>query len=194
MQSLEERISRLEADLLADPMRISAYHDLPFAIFHYEPAEEFRCRRALVQLATRVENAGRRVYPFSLGRILWDSIRDTEGIDAIVKEEESFGFERAQRTITTILSDGDFKPLPDTLAKLLKPLDPARAVAFLVRAGAMAPEIYRMSKLLEELQGRTAVPIILFYPGHREGETDLRFMGMAERAQRGVYNYRVKIY
>jgi hypothetical protein len=38
------------------------------------------------------------------------------------------------------------------------------------------------------------VPIVLFYPGTAEGRTDLRFMGMQERANLGAYNYRVKIY
>ena len=32
MLSLEERIDLLESDLKAVPMRISVYHDLPFAI------------------------------------------------------------------------------------------------------------------------------------------------------------------
>ncbi|MBI3990073.1 MAG: DUF1788 domain-containing protein [candidate division NC10 bacterium] len=184
----------LEVDLLADPMRISAYHDLPFAIFQYDPPEEFACRREIVLLATRLHNRGKIVIPISLARLLWRTIEETEGLDAIAREEREFGFERAQRTVTTLLSDPDFKPLPDQLATLLASLDPDRAIVFLVRAGAMAPAIYRMAKLLEEMHGRTRVPMILFYPGHREGETDLSFMGMAGRGQMGTYNYRVKIY
>ncbi len=194
MPSLAERIKTLEEDLLADPMRISAYHDLPFAIFQYDPAEEFTCRREIVLLAIRLGNRGKVVTPISLGRLLWRTIEETEGLDAIVREETELGFDRAQRTITTLLSDEDFQPLPNQLAGLMEPLDSGRHVVFLVRAAAMAPSIYRMAKLLEEMHGRTQVPMILFYPGHREGETDLRFMGMASRAQTGVYNYRVKIY
>lgn len=194
MPSLAERIRTLEGDLLADPMRISAYHDLPFAVFQYDPAEEFTCRREIVLLATRLGNRGKVVTPISLGRLMWRTIEETEGLDAIVREEIELGFDRAQRTITTLLSDEDFKPLPNQLADLMASLDSTRNVVFLVRAGAMAPSIYRMAKLLEEMHGRTLVPMILFYPGHREGETDLRFMGMASRAQTGVYNYRVKIY
>ena len=194
MPSLAERIRTLEGDLLADPMRISAYHDLPFAIFQYDPSEEFTCRREIVLLATRLGNRGKVVTPISLGRLMWRTIEETEGLDAIVREEIELGFDRAQRTITTLLSDKDFKPLPDQLADVMGSLDSTRNAVFLVRAGGMAPSIYRMAKLLEEMHGRTLVPMILFYPGHCEGETDLRFMGMASRAQTGVYNYRVKIY
>ncbi len=194
MPSLDERIRTLEDDLLADPMRISVYHDLPFAIFQYDPRDEFACRREVMLLATRLRNASREVMPISLSRLLWDALRATEGVDAIAAEEQTLGFGRAQRTVSTILSDPDFKPLPQTLASLLAPLDPRRAVAFLARSGAMAPSIYRMSKLLEEMHGKTQVPIILFYPGDRQGETDLRFMGMPDRGEAGVYHYRVKIY
>ncbi len=44
MLSLEERIDLLESDLKAVPMRISVYHDLPFAILHYEPEKEWELR------------------------------------------------------------------------------------------------------------------------------------------------------
>jgi hypothetical protein len=56
----------------------------------------------------------------------------------------------------------------------------------------MAPAIYHMSKLLDEMQGRTRVTTILFYPGTLEGTTGLRFMGLKDREALG--NYRVKIY
>lgn len=45
MLSLKERISLLEADLKASPMRISVYRDLPFAILRYEPDQEWQLRR-----------------------------------------------------------------------------------------------------------------------------------------------------
>jgi hypothetical protein len=61
-----------------------------------------------------------------------------------------------------------------------------------MRAGVMAPALYQMSKLLDEMHGRTLVPTILFYPGTLEGATGLRFMALKEREALG--NYRVKIY
>ncbi len=70
--------------------------------------------------------------------------------------------------------------------------DPAKHVVFLSRAASMAPAVYQMSKLLEEMHGRTKVPMILFYPGTVEGESGLRFMGCQERVSPS--SYRVKIY
>jgi hypothetical protein len=52
--------------------------------------------------------------------------------------------------------------------------------------------IYHMSKLLDEMQGRTEVTTVLAYPGSIEGTTGLRFMDLADRET--MVNYRVKIY
>jgi hypothetical protein len=173
-------------------MRISAYHDLPFAILCYDPEEEWDMRRKRRQLATRLDNVGKRVHTISLADLLWEAIEDTEGLDVVAKLEEARGFEVAQQQVTTYLSDPDWRPLPDVLKERLDLLDPERDIAFLVRASAMAPALYHMSRLLDEMQGRTRVTTILFYPGTLEGTTGLKFMGLGSREALG--NYRVKIY
>lgn len=192
MLSLRERIELLENDLLADPPRISAYRDLPFAILRYDPDEEWKLRNETRLLATRLEQAGKRAHFVSLADLLWEAIDVTEGLDAIIELERDRGFEAAQKQVTTYLSDPDWQPLPELLAKRLKQLDAKRDIVFLLRATAMAPAIYHMSKLLDEMQGRTDVATILFYPGTIEGPTGLRFMDLEDREPMG--NYRVKIY
>lgn len=192
MLSLDERIQMLESDLLADPPRLSPYSDLPFAILRYDPDEEWTMRRQLGLLRNRLEQQGKRVTVISLADLLWKAVDDTEGMATIRDEEQDFGYEEAEHVLNRILSDADFAPLPDLLAGRLADLDPERSVVFLVRAGAMAPNIYHMSKLLDEMQGRTRVPTILCYPGGIEGTTGLRFMDLKRNQPMG--NYRVKIY
>ncbi len=192
MSSLSADIRRLDEDLTATPTRISAYHDLPFAILRYDAEEEWDLRREARRLAVRLNNAGKRVHTISLADLLWEAMEDCEGLDAVVELERERGFEVAQQQVTTYLSDPDWRPLPDILAERLEALDPERDVAFLVRASAMAPGLYPMSRLLDEMQGRTQVTTILFYPGTLEGTTGLRFMGLKSREAMG--NYRVKIY
>ncbi len=192
MSSLSADIRRLEEDLTATPMRISAYHDLPFAILRYDAEEEWDLRREARRLAVRLNNAGKQVHTISLADLLWEAIEDCEGLDAVVELEKHRGFEVAQQQVTSYLSDPDWRPLPDLLAERLESLDPEWDVAFLVRASAMAPALYHMSRLLDEMQGRTQVTTILFYPGTLEGTTGLRFMGLKSREAMG--NYRVKIY
>lgn len=192
VSSLRPSVRALEEDLTASPMRISAYHDLPFAILRYEPEEEWDLRREVKYLATRLHLAGKRAHCLSLAELLWAAVADAEGLEAVVELEKERGFEAAQEQVTTYLSDPDWSPLPEMLRERLQSLNPERDVAFLLRAAAMAPAIYHMSSLLDRMQGRTQVPTILFYPGTREGTTGLHFMGLRNRETTG--NYRVKIY
>lgn len=195
MSLLEEQIKVLQDDLVAQPLRISAYHDLPFAIFRYDPWDEYEYRKHIRLLAHSLEgNHGKRVIFISLGRLMWKVIRETEGLDAIIAEEKQFGFERVQVTIYNLLSDDDFLPLRRLLTEELAGLAPEKDIVFLVRAAALAPGLYRCSTLLDEMHDRTMVPMILFYPGTAEGRTDLRFMSLPDRSNLGAYNYRVKIY
>ncbi len=192
MLSLKERIELLENDLRAIPPRISVYHDLPFAILRYDPEEEWEIRRAARLLATRLEDAGKRVHIVSLADLLWEVIARSEGLDAVAELEREQGFEIAQEQVAIYLSDRDWHTLPDILEQKLQPLNPEKDIVFLIRAAAMAPIIYRMSKLLDEMQGRISVTTILFYPGTLESTTGLRFMALKDREALG--NYRIKIY
>lgn len=194
MSLLTERIETLEKDLLANPPKISAYHDLPFAILRYDPTSEFESRKQIRLFATRLQNVGKKVHIISVARLLWTAIRETEGVEAIAEEEQQFGFVRAQETVSTLLSDDAFMPLPDEIERQMRGMEPTVDVVFLVRLAALGPSIYRSAKLLDTMHGRTLVPIILFYPGTLDGESSLRFMDLPEREQTGAYNYRVKIY
>lgn len=192
MLSLEQRIELLEADLKSSPPRITIYNDLPFAILRYEPQKEWQLRREIERLATRLRNCGKDVHIISLADMLWEIISVTEGLGAIVELERQRGFNAAQEQITTYLSDRDWRPLSDAVLDRLRSLIPEVSIVFLTRAAALAPAIYHMSRLLDEMQGRTRVPTVLFYPGTLEGTTGLRFMAMKDREAMG--NYRVKIY
>jgi hypothetical protein len=198
MSSLKERIELLEAHLTAVPPQIAVYHDLPFAIMRYDPNEEWQLRREVRLLATRLEETGKSVSLISLSDLLWEafdrvnSIDRDEGLQAVIELERSEGFLAAQEQVTTYLSDKDWCPLANLLEERLSGLDPSRSIAFLIRVGAMGPRIYEMSKLLDQMQGKTRVTTILFYPGSIKGTTGLRFMDLKDRDALG--NYRVKIY
>jgi hypothetical protein len=74
MSSLKNRIEHLESDLKADPPRISVYHDLPFAIFRYNPEEEWTLRREARLLATRLGEIGRKTSIIHMSELLWQAI------------------------------------------------------------------------------------------------------------------------
>lgn len=192
MSSLNSRIELLENDLKANPPRISVYHDLPFAIFRYDPEEEWTLRREVRLLSTRLEETGRKTSIVHMADLLWKAIQDSEGIDAIVELEKDRGYLAAQEQVTTYLSDRDWRPLAGLLTEKLNVLEQSTEIVFLLRTAAMAPGIYHMSKLLDQMQGKTTFKTVLFYPGSIEGTTGLRFMELKDRDAFG--NYRVKIY
>jgi len=195
MSSLAKEIEVLERDLAARPPRIAAHSDMPFAIFRYDPSDEYALRSALRLLAIRLQqDHERRVTFVSLSRIVWDTIRRQGGTEYLFKTEAVRGFAAAQHHVNRLLDSPDFAPIADTLAALLQPLDPGRDVVFLVRAGGFAPFIYRCSALLEGLHRRTIVPIVLYYPGSAGPGTDLRFYDIPIQDAVGVYNYRVSVY
>lgn len=192
ISSLKDRIEWLERELPPNPPRFKVHDDLPFAILRYEPEEEWDARREVRHLATRLENRGVQVELVSLAELLWTAIDRGEGLAAVVQLERERGFEAAQEQVNVYLSDEDFCPLPALLANRLRGLDPERHVCFLTRAASLGPSIYHLSKLLNEMQGKTRVPTILCYPGQLQGANALCFMGLPGREP--LPNYRVKIY
>lgn len=193
MLSFNERFALLENDLKATPIRISTYHDLPFAIFQYLPKDEYKMRKEIFLLSKRLKNAGKNIVDISLAKILWEAIEKNDTIENIANDEKSQGFLKVQDIIYTYLTDVDFTPLPDLLSEKLSLCDPKNDIAFIVRAACLAPSIYPISQLMSQMQGRTAVPSVLYYPGCREeGTTGLRYMCIEDRVTIG--SYRVKIY
>jgi hypothetical protein len=90
------------------------------------------------------------------------------------------------------VTTSETQPIAAMLKERLASLDPKNSIVFLARASVMSPGLYHMSKLLDEMKGKTRVTTILCYPGSLEGTTELRFMDLRDRDALG--NYRVKIY
>ena len=192
MSDWKRRLTRdLEPVLMAEDPRpqISAYHDMPYAIFRYLPEHEFAVRREVALLRTRLEQAGKRVTTISLARCLQDAF-DREGLSMkrILRAEKRTGTDKMVATVHGILSQR--QPLDDLVAEHMPAeADPRRDVVFITRAGALFP-FYRTSSLLEQLKGKVHVPSVLFYPGELDGAAGLRFMGVLG----AEHNYRPKIF
>ncbi len=169
--------------------KISAYHNMPYAIFRYPPEDEFAIRGEITMLRTRLEQAGKRVTVISLATCL-EMALEREGLtsDEIKMAEEMTGTATMVGTFHKVLSE--YQPLDALVAEQLPDkTDPLVDVIFITRAGALFP-FYRTSSLLEQLKGKVEVPAILFYPGELDGAAGLRFMGVLD----AEHNYRPKIF
>ena len=168
--------------------RMSVYHDMPFALFRYDPKDEFELRREVTLLETRLARKGKVVHRISLAECLDAALRSQRPL------EEWFAVEREQDTqavvdtIHSVLSE--YCPLVNLVEERLpNDADPLRDMVFILRTGALFP-VYRAFSLLEQLKGRIGIPTLLFYPGSLEGAAGLRFMGVLE----AEHNYRPKIF
>jgi hypothetical protein len=97
MYSLVNNLKTLEEDLVAKPIRICAHHDLPFAIFRYNPQEEYELRKELRLFAFGLEqNHGKRVHFVSLARLVWGVLSEPKQLTELYRTEKLRGFEAAQ--------------------------------------------------------------------------------------------------
>ncbi|MCY1033294.1 DUF1788 domain-containing protein [Corallococcus sp. BB11-1] len=191
MSDLEHRIKQsLEPVLkLPDPrQRISAYHDMPYALFRYDPDDEFDLRKQVTLLETRLSQQGKRVKRISLAECLDDAMRSQRSLDEWFAAESEQGVETIVETVHSVLSE--YAPLVELVAaRMPEDPDPLRDIVFILRTGALFP-MYRTFSLLEQLKGRVHVPSVLFYPGDLDGVAGLRFMGVLD----AEHNYRPKIF
>jgi hypothetical protein len=192
MNDLEQRLRQNLEPVLAlqDPRaKMSSYHDMPYAIFRYEPEEEFELRTQVTLLETRLSQMGKRVMRISLAECLDTAMRMQRPLEEWFAAEREHGVETTVETIHSVLSE--YSPtLVDLVAtRLPEHPDPFRDVVFFLRAGSLFP-VYRCHTLLEQLHGRLLVPAVLFYPGTLDGAVGLQFMGV----QQADPNYRPKIF
>ena len=191
MSDLELRLKTVLEPILGlpDPRpRLSAYHDMPYAIFRYDPQEEFELRRQATLLETRLGQKGKRVTRISLAECLDEALKSQRPVEDWVRAEQHVGTATVVETIHEVLAT--CTPLVDLVAsRMPSEPDPLRDVVFILRTGALFP-VYRTFSLLEQLKGRVSVPSILFYPGTLDGAAGLRFMGVLD----AEHNYRPKIF
>lgn len=170
--------------------QISAYHDMPYAIFVYPEEDEFELRAEVALLKTRLENQhGKRVTVISLAECLAAAMK-AEGMepDAFADAEETTGLSAVVETLHELIST--YRPLDQLVAERIPNApDPLRDVVLIVRAGALFP-FFRTSSLLEQLKGTVTVPAVLFYPGKIVPPAGLSFMGVLD----AEHNYRPKIF
>jgi len=191
MSDLEKRLTQgLEPVLeLDDPrQKISVYHDMPYALFRYDPEEEFDLRKKVTLLETRLAQKGKRIKRISLAECLDEAMRSQRPLEEWFSAEREQGVETIVETVHSVLSE--YSPLVDLVAaRMPQDPDPLRDVVFILRTGALFP-VYRTFSLLEQLKGRVHVPTVLFYPGSLDGASGLRFMGVLD----AEHNYRPKIF
>lgn len=191
MSDLEHRLKHTLEPILESPdprQKLSSYHDMPYALFRYDPEEEFDLRKQVTLLETRLSQKGKRVIRISLAECLDEAMRSQRPLEEWFTAEREQGVQSVVETVHSVLSE--YSPLVELVAmRMPQDPDPLRDVVLIHRTGALFP-VYRTFSLLEQLKGRVHVPTVLFYPGALDGAAGLRFMGVLD----AEHNYRPKIF
>lgn len=204
-KALSRTIKALREDLIDESgPKISTMRQYRFAIVAYDPKDEWELRDQIRELSGELTANGWVVHSISLQRLMLDRIRrelGDDGLDQLVELEKKLSSrdpDRAfeflkQKTIQLLEGpDGLAADIAADIEQLVQrnPDKAERTVVFLGNTGALYP-FMRTSALLKHLDGRTQnVPVILLYPGTREGESGLSFMGQLPANR----DYRPRIY
>ena len=186
---------QLEPVLSADDSGagLSTYTDMPFGIFLYPPEDEWELRGELRDLAIRLENAGKTVQRLSMAVLLEQAIEAAGlSMEEIAEAEVSLGVTMVRDTLRDVLSGkaADSVPLDELVAQAVDASKPTSShIVFLERVGVLF-DLHRPSALLENLRNRVRHPVVLFYPGPRDGPAGLRFMDELD----ADHNYRPKLF
>jgi hypothetical protein len=172
---------------------LSTYTDMPFGIFLYPPEDEWELRQALRDLVVRLENAGKTVQRLSMAQLLEQSIKAAGlSMEEIAEAERTMNLEIVRDTIRDVLSGkaAGSTPLDQLVAEAVDASKPTTShIVFLERVGALFG-LHRPSALLENLHHKVSHPVVLFYPGQRDGPAGLRFMDELD----ADHNYRPKLF
>jgi dsDNA-binding SOS-regulon protein len=172
---------------------LSTYTDMPFGIFLYPPEDEWQLRAELRDLVVRLGNAGKSVQRLSMAKLLEQSIAAAGlSLEEIAQGEADLGIAMVRDTIRDVLSGkaAGSTPLDQLVAEAVDASKPTTShIVFLERVGALFG-LHRPSALLENLHHKVSHPVVLFYPGQRDGPAGLRFMDEAE----ADHNYRPKLF
>lgn len=203
-QRLTETFADLKRDLIHEEgPRISTIRNYRFCIVVYPPDREFDLRRHVQQLVSEMTSGGWAVTSISLQKLLLARLRahGDAYIDALIQREKQVAQQNPARALNylgqkiTRELEGPEGIAADVAREIGNFVDAnadqaERSVAIIGRAGALYP-FFRNSALLKHLDGRTrGVPIVLLYPGERQGGSGLSFMGQLDPDS----DYRPRVY
>jgi hypothetical protein len=182
--SFTKGLAELKGFLESDPSRIDMYGQRPFGILIYRPSEEFLLRAALRTLQTELTPEDHRLKVVSFADLaegVMEQSLKSQGAEwkDLYDLETDYGMRDLGQGLVDMLDQE--RALASAIAEQARELRPKRDALILTRAGFLYPH-YRVNPLLEALGNFSdmRVATILCYPGVREGETGLSFMGYQE--------------
>lgn len=184
MSSLIEKSSELGRLLLNHRHTLALHSGVPFVLLIYDPHEERRCREEQAHLMTKLTDAGLVVHDIPLERFIFDHYAEIGLLDKVFEKELT-----QARDVYRDLAKNYRPALAQHIIQAAEALDGQDAVLFLTQVAHLYPFV-RVSNLLQDLENRVKLPLVIFYPG-KELNGELRFLGL-ENADGPHTKYRAR--
>ena len=171
MPSLIEKFTELEKLLLRDRRTLALHAGVPFVLLIYEPDQERRCREEQQHLRVKLQDARLTVHEIGVDTFIFDHYAEIGLLEKI--------FEKEPKEPESVYRDlaRNYRPaLVEHIIEQAEPLEEQDAVIFLTQVAHLYPFV-RVANLLEDLENRIQVPLVVFYPG-QELDNELRFLGL----------------
>ncbi|MCB9697629.1 MAG: DUF1788 domain-containing protein [Alphaproteobacteria bacterium] len=178
MRSLDATFGRLR-DRLRSIDRMSPTHTDPFFHFVHAPQDTATVMSSLRRWKATLEQDRWKVRVVSLAEEMWKVIDASGRWDAWVEVESDSEPAEAIQAVRDVLRTKENQG-QDGLAKIILDVvadtTPDRLV-LLTDAGLLHP-FFRVRVIEEVVHDKVRAPTVLFYPGTREGEFGLRYLGV----------------
>jgi hypothetical protein len=169
MLSLTDKFAELEKLLLNQRHTLALHAGVPFVLLIYDPNEERRCREEQAHLMTKLGDAGLVVREIAVETFIFDHYAEIGLLDKIFEKEAT-----QPGDVSRDLAKNYRPALARHIIQVAEALEGQDAILFLTRVAHLYPFV-RISNLLEDLENRVKLPLVIFYPG-QELDGELRFL------------------
>jgi hypothetical protein len=164
---------------LGEGVRFSNTGDDPVYYLIFEPQKMLDVKRAMKQWRARLQLDGWSVNELSMADVVEEIIDRHPLRDLWVQEEmnEPHEYEIINKTLSEVMMNGE----DNVVKRVQEAVERASAVSngllFITDLEAIHP-YFRIGMIENKLQGRFAVPTVVLYPGVRDGQFSLSFLGI----------------
>jgi len=167
--SLTDKFAELEGLLLNQRHTLALHAGVPFVLLIYDPPEERRCREEQAHLMTKLADAGLAVREIPVEAFIFGHYAEIGLLDRVFEKERTHPGD-VYRDLAK-----NYRPaLVRHIVEAAEALDGQDAILFLTRVAHLYPFV-RVSNLLQNLENRVKLPLVVFYPGE-ELDGELRFL------------------
>jgi hypothetical protein len=173
MSSLDELFEELLVRV-REPDALNPAKSDPILYFVYPPAFMLDLKQRLSRWAARLRQEGFEVVRISLSEMIWQIIDESGRWDAWLELEADAEIEELNAAVSDVLRSQNH--LVDEVARRITPLRGNKLI-FLTEAETLHPW-FRTRLIESQIHGRVTVPMVIFYPGRRSGQSGLHFLGI----------------